>query len=156
MRPTPTRVPVASTAVDESVTDSERNRAAETGPDRDEPQAIEVPERETDASPSSVPADSSDRTNPMPAAARPTGSHAGLVLGVIALVAAVALALWSNQRFARIESELARRLQEAEQRVAGFDVTLGQSRDQLRDLQSRNAVLESRLAETAALQAQVE
>lgn len=156
MRPTPARVPVASTAVDESVTDSERNRAAETGPDRDEPQAIELPEREADASPSSVPADSSDRTKEMPAAARPTGSHAGLALGVIALVAAVALALWSNQRFARIESELARRLQEAEQRVAGFDVTLGQSRDQLRDLQSRNAVLEARLADTAALQAQVE
>lgn len=138
MRPIPTRVPAASTAVDDSVTDSERNRAAESGPDRDEPQATELPGREADASRAPASADASatasgqasvsdaaDLSQPAAASrsagssdeAAPTrrvGSHAGLVLAVVAIAAAIALALWTNQRFARIESELARRLQEAE------------------------------------------
>ncbi|MFP5412315.1 MAG: uroporphyrinogen-III C-methyltransferase, partial [Gammaproteobacteria bacterium] len=76
--------------------------------------------------------------------------------GVVAIVIALAVGAWAMQRFERIESEIARRLQAAEQQVTALDAMLGQSRDLLRDLQGRNAVLENKLAETAGLQAQVE
>ena len=92
---------------------------------------------------------------PMADTSRGSG-RAGLVAGVVAILVALAVGAWAMQRFGRIEGEIARRLQAAEQKVTGLDATLGQSRDLLRDLQGRNAVLESKLAETAGLQAQVE
>lgn len=92
---------------------------------------------------------------PAAEASRSSG-RTGLVAGVVAIVIALAVGAWAMQRFERIESEIARRLQAAEQQVTALDAMLGQSRDLLRDLQGRNAVLENKLAETAGLQAQVE
>ncbi|TXL66993.1 uroporphyrinogen-III C-methyltransferase [Zeimonas arvi] len=92
-----------------------------------------------------------------PAAETSRGSgRAGLVAGVVAIVIALVVGAWAMQRFERIEGEIARRLQATEQQLAALDAMLGQSRDLLRDLQGRNAVLENKLAETAGLQAQVE
>lgn len=147
------------------MTESERNRAGESGTPANETPGPEIEgqvAREPSAAQIQPPTDESSSPPQAIRAAGPagatssSGTRAGLVLGAIALAVVLALGLWSNQRFAQIESELTRRLQAAEQRVSAFDSTLGQSRDALRDLQSRNSVLESRLAETAALQAQVE
>jgi len=91
-----------------------------------------------------------------PARGDSRGGRAGIVVGAIGILIALAVGAWSMQRFDRIEGEVARRLQSAEQKVISLDATLAQSRDLLRDLQNRNAVLESKLAETAGLQAQVE
>ncbi len=74
---------------------------------------------------------------------------------VIALVAAFcAAALW--QRSERVSREAARRLQEADIRIAQLDQLVKQSQDQVRDMLGRSAVLENRLNETQGQQAQLE
>jgi uroporphyrin-3 C-methyltransferase len=133
------------------VTDTEQNRIGEGGTG------------EGGAAGGDAVRDTSIPTGPAVTAAAPPVNdasrgpgRAGLVAGVLAILVALAIGAWAMQRFARIEGEIARRLQAAEQQVTAFDAMLGQSRDLLRDLQGRNAVLESKLAETAGLQAQVE
>jgi uroporphyrin-3 C-methyltransferase/uroporphyrinogen III methyltransferase/synthase len=75
---------------------------------------------------------------------------------VIAILLAIGSAVWTFERFARIETEVTRRLQGVEQRDAGFESSLKHAQDLLRDVQNRGAVLESKVAETAGLQAQLE
>jgi len=133
------------------VTDTEQNRTGEGGSGQGNAAG------ESAVRDASVPATPAARPVAAPPAEASGGSgRAGLVAGVVAILIALAIGAWSMQRFGRIEGEVTRRLQSAEQQVSALDAALGQSRDLLRDLQGRNAVLESKLAETAGLQAQVE
>lgn len=133
------------------MTDTEQNRIGEGGSgEGGAADADAVRDAATAAKPSAQPA-----AAPAPEASRGSG-RAGLVAGIVAILVALAIGAWAMQRFERIEGEVTRRLQAAEQQVTALDATLGQSRDLLRDLQGRNAVLESKIAETAGLQAQVE
>jgi uroporphyrin-3 C-methyltransferase/uroporphyrinogen III methyltransferase/synthase len=86
--------------------------------------------------------------------ARPAGWHAWA--GWAALVVAVGAAAWMVPRLGVLETEATRRLQAADQRLVQLEATLGQAQSQLRDAQNRTAVLESRVLETAGLQAQLE
>ncbi len=70
-------------------------------------------------------------------------------------VALVATAFWFQQRSGRTERELSRRAQNAEARVQQAEQQMKAFGDALRDLQGRSAVLEARLAESLAQQAQM-
>lgn len=72
-----------------------------------------------------------------------------------ALALAVATAAWAGSRLGALESVTARRLQAGEQRIAQLDAALDLAQSQLRDVQSRAAVLESKVLEAAGLQAQL-
>ena len=77
-------------------------------------------------------------------------------LALLAVVAAVIFGAWSVQRFDRIESTLAQRLQAQDQKSAALEAMMRSSSDLIRDLQGRTSVLESKGVETASLQAQLE
>ena len=156
-------------AVGSNVTESDQNRASDTAAPDPAVEGSSAPA----SSVSSAPADANGATQPAAAApasgresvgppagggpSRSSGAgRAAVVLAVVGIVLALAVGFWSMQRFERIESEVARRLQSSEQRDAGFEGRLTQSLDLLRDVQNRAAVLESRIAETSALQAQIE
>jgi hypothetical protein len=80
-----------------------------------------------------------------------------LALGALALAAlALAAAVLLQQRLARSERELARRLQSAELAQTDAGAQLRFAQEALRDLQARNALLEARVAETAGHQAQLD
>jgi uroporphyrin-3 C-methyltransferase len=79
---------------------------------------------------------------------------AATALVVACLVAVAAVLLW--QRAEAIAQEAARRLQAADARAAQLDGQWRQSQDQLRDLQGRSGVLESKLTEALGRQAQLE
>jgi uroporphyrin-3 C-methyltransferase/uroporphyrinogen III methyltransferase/synthase len=159
------------------VTESDPNRASDTAARDPAGAGASTPASNASSTPaSSGPTPPADSSGPAQSAAargasgrEPAGladergagrgsgaGRAGVVLAVIGIVLALAVGFWSMQRFDRIESEVARRLQSSEQRDAGFEGRLTQSLDLLRDLQSRSAVLESKIAETSALQAQIE
>ncbi|MCO5105494.1 MAG: uroporphyrinogen-III C-methyltransferase [Burkholderiaceae bacterium] len=74
----------------------------------------------------------------------------------LALAVAIASAAWTGSRLGMLESEATRRLQASDQRVAQLEASLGHAQAQLRDAQNRTAVLESKVLETAGLQAQLE
>lgn len=152
-------------AVDTRVTDSEQNRpkdpdaqpeATQADAGHGNPMAVPAGSAPPDPGPSDT-ASTPAQPAPVASASQRSGSPvAGIVIGLLGIAAAIAVGVWSMQRFGQIEGELARRLQGTEQKVATFETALSQSGDRLRDLQSRNAALESRLTETAGLQAQVE
>lgn len=73
-----------------------------------------------------------------------------------ALGVAVATAAWVWPRLGGLASEATHRLQSADQRIATLEAALAQAQSGLRDAQNRTAVLESRILETAGLQAQLE
>jgi uncharacterized protein HemX len=148
-----------------------------SGTERLRTSSLESPEREgagrgapevgqAEASLAGAALNSSQGGGTVPPGARPAarrdrerdGDHSrtAMVLGGTAIVLALAVAAWTYNRFDRIESEVTRRLQTAEQRGAGIESSLQQSQNLVRDLQNRSSVLESRIAETAGLQAQLE
>ena len=76
----------------------------------------------------------------------------GPVLGVIALLVAFTLA----QRVDRLESGALRRLDAGDKRVAELEAALKVSQDLLRDLQQRQVLIDSRMADAQSLYSQVE
>ncbi len=81
--------------------------------------------------------------------------HLAATALVVACAGAVAaVLLW--QRAEAIAQEAARRLQAADARAAQLDGQWRQAQDQLRDLQGRSGVLESKLTEALGRQAQLE
>lgn len=81
--------------------------------------------------------------------------HLATTALVIACAGALAaVLLW--QRAESIAQEAARRLQAADARAAQLDGQWRQAQDQLRDLQGRSGVLESKLTEAIGRQAQLE
>ena len=76
----------------------------------------------------------------------------GPVLGTIALLVAFNL----GQRVDRLESGALRRLDGGDKRVAELEASLKVSQDLLRDLQQRQALIDSRMAEAQSLYSQVE
>ncbi|MBX3589855.1 MAG: uroporphyrinogen-III C-methyltransferase [Burkholderiaceae bacterium] len=89
-----------------------------------------------------------------PALARAAGWGGWVAWAALAL--AIASALWTGSRLGLLESEATRRLQAGDQRIAQLEASLGHAQAQLRDALSRTAVLESKVLETAGLQAQLE
>lgn len=77
---------------------------------------------------------------------------AGLGIGVLAL----GLVLLLGQRLDRLESGSLRRLEGGDRKVAELETALQRSQDQLRDMQQRQALIDTRIAEAQNLYAQVE
>ncbi|RPH61779.1 MAG: hypothetical protein EHM83_12490 [Burkholderiales bacterium] len=90
---------------------------------------------------------------------RPAPARVGWLHGWVAwaaLAIAIATPAWVLPRLGGIQSEATRRLQGSDQRLTRLEAALEHAQSQLRDTQSRTAVLESKMLETAGLQAQLE
>lgn len=79
----------------------------------------------------------------------------GWALVALAVLLAVAAGWFVQDRLARVERELARRVQDAELRDQQRDQQLKLLADTLRETQAKGAVLEARLADTLGQQAQL-
>lgn len=93
-----------------------------------------------------------DAAGAAPGALRAALPTVAIVLSVLATVAAVVL--W--QRSDSFGREAARRLQQGDVRIAQLEAQLQQSQELTRELQSRSAVLESKLTEALGQQVQLE
>jgi uncharacterized protein HemX len=130
-----------------SVTDTDNRRTPDAGIDAT---ASDAPSPPAPAPSITAPAQRQSAADP----ARP--GRGPLLVAVVAVAVAGLVAAWTIQRFERIESDLARRLQAQDQKSAALDAMLRASADMVRDLQGRTSVLESKGVETASLQAQLE
>ena len=111
-----------------------------------------------------------DNVKPEPPAAEPRAPGSGAsgrrprvlsasrlsTAGLIVAVLAGALSLYQWQRSDAQGREAARRLQASDARVAQLEAQAKQSQDLAREIQSRSAVLESKLTEALGQQAQLE
>jgi uncharacterized protein HemX/uroporphyrinogen-III synthase len=94
---------------------------------------------------------------PSPPPTRSLGSRLWPLV-ILLLVGAVAVAGWwfAQQRFLAVERESARRLQDADARAARLEEQLRGLRDSQTQLTARSAKLESRIAESASQQEQLQ
>ena len=83
----------------------------------------------------------------------------GLGLGSLVTLAVLSLAAggyWFSQRVDRVETSAARRLQGTDQRLLQLETQTKLYQDEIRELESRASVLESKLVESIGQQVQLE
>jgi len=131
--------------------------AAMTPPDT-APQSSSNPAAEVVQPPAATPAAGAAQAARFGSAAMPSGRSAGLLgwAGLLAgLVGLAAVALYAQGRVARVERDLAKRIQAVEAREQQFEQQTRVMSDSLRDTQGKAAVMEAKLADSLGQQSQL-
>jgi len=121
-----------------------------------------MPATVTDNAPAPAPADTVASSAPSAAAPAGPAAHAGngwLVAAALTgalSVAAITLALFSQQRIRSLEQELVRRQQDSQGQAIEARALAQQARDAAQGAESKVGVLEARVAETALQRTQLE